>query len=91
MPRGDRMGPLGKGPKTGRGFGLCSDSSEPEHMNNFERRGMGRGQGSIGNRCRGCGEKSFGRLNRRKEIEPTHEDLYEMLEEIRDRLDKLEK
>lgn len=26
MPRGDRTGPDGKGPKTGRGLGYCSGS-----------------------------------------------------------------
>ena len=33
MPFGDRTGPLGQGPKTGRGAGLCSGSAVPGSMN----------------------------------------------------------
>ncbi|MBU0667185.1 MAG: DUF5320 domain-containing protein [Nanoarchaeota archaeon] len=29
MPRGDRTGPMGEGPKTGRGAGYCSGNDEP--------------------------------------------------------------
>lgn len=30
MPRGDKTGPEGKGPKTGRGLGKCSDKDVKE-------------------------------------------------------------
>lgn len=33
MPRGDKTGPEGKGPKTGRGLGLCSGSDKPGYQN----------------------------------------------------------
>ncbi len=55
MPRGDRTGPLGEGPMTGRGMGLCAGYNVPGYMNggvnprsrgNF---GLGRGKGR-GNR-----------------------------------------
>ena len=42
MPFGDRTGPLGQGPMTGRGAGLCAGSAVPENMNPDSGRGMGR-------------------------------------------------
>lgn len=33
MPRGDRRGPLGMGPMTGRGMGHCTGSDVPGYMN----------------------------------------------------------
>ena len=53
MPLGDRTGPLGQGPRTGRGAGLCSGFAVPGSMN------QGGGFGSFG---RGCGGR--GRRNR---------------------------
>ncbi len=32
MPRGDRSGPSGEGPKTGRGMGYCSGNEHPGNM-----------------------------------------------------------
>ncbi|WP_455383119.1 DUF5320 domain-containing protein [Salinispira pacifica] len=32
MPHGDRRGPMGGGPRSGRGFGYCSGSDRPGHM-----------------------------------------------------------
>ena len=53
MPRGDKTGPLGEGPITGRGMGFCAGYNVPGYMNggvnprargNFGfGRGMGRG------------------------------------------------
>lgn len=45
MPRGDKTGPDGQGPMTGRGFGYCAGYSSPGCMNNIPGRGMGRGHG----------------------------------------------
>lgn len=57
MPGGDRTGPQGKGPRTGRQLGLCSGSDKPGYeseeptqgkgFNNGLRqgRGLGRGRG----------------------------------------------
>ncbi len=55
MPGGDRTGPQGKGPKTGRGLGYCSGSDKPGFesdeptqglgLNNGFRRGRGQGRG----------------------------------------------
>lgn len=48
MPRGDGTGPMGMGPKTGRGMGSCTGFAAPGNVNGgfF---GMGRGHGR-GNR-----------------------------------------
>jgi len=47
MPRGDRTGPSGMGPMTGRGMGFCAGYNAPGFVNQgFGRgRGMGRGFG----------------------------------------------
>ncbi len=57
MPFGDRTGPRGLGPRTGRGLGYCSGYSYPGYMNPLGYgwgRGFGRGWG------RGFG-RGFGR------------------------------
>lgn len=52
MPRGDRTGPMGMGPMTGRGAGFCADYGLPGFINAIPGRGgMGLGRG----RCRGFG------------------------------------
>jgi hypothetical protein len=46
MPRGDMTGPLGSGPRTGRGLGYCAGYSYPGYMNPYGYgwgRGFGRG------------------------------------------------
>lgn len=43
MPGGDRTGPLGYGPKTGRAAGYCARYQEPGYMNPIMGRGGGRG------------------------------------------------
>lgn len=62
MPRGDRTGPEGNGPKTGRGLGGCkptgSNQSQPFQYNGPYGRGLGKGRG------RGFGQgqgQGFGR------------------------------
>jgi hypothetical protein len=45
MPRGDRTGPAGQGPRTGRGMGYCSGYATPGYMNPGPGMGMGRGMG----------------------------------------------
>lgn len=51
MPGGDRTGPLGAGPRTGRGAGYCSGYAVPGYMNPVSGRGSwgwgayGRGRG----------------------------------------------
>lgn len=53
MPRGDRTGPVGMGPMTGRAAGYCTGYPEPGFMNPIGGRGYrGRGRGFW---CRGGG------------------------------------
>lgn len=60
MPRGDRTGPWGAGPMTGRAAGYCAGYPIPGYMN--PRLGYGRGYGRGWRRSfdRGCG-RGFGR------------------------------
>jgi len=44
MPFGDGTGPLGLGPRTGRGLGYCSGHPYPGYLNPIGR-GWGRGRG----------------------------------------------
>ncbi len=53
MPRGDRTGPRGFGPMTGRGAGFCAGYAAPGYMNPGMRGGMGYGRG------RGFGGRHF--------------------------------
>jgi len=61
MPRGDRTGPMGAGPMTGRGAGYCAGYSAPGYVNPIPPRsgGFGYGHGGWG-RGRGWG-RGFGR------------------------------
>jgi len=48
MPRGDRTGPAGLGPMTGRAAGFCAGYDVPGYMNPGWGRGRGRGFGFFG-------------------------------------------
>lgn len=50
MPRGDRMGPAGTGPRSGRAVGYCAGFDVPGFANPGPRggRGFGRGRGGFG-------------------------------------------
>ena len=53
MPGGDRTGPAGMGPMTGRGAGFCAGYPAPGYMNLIPGRGFfgwGRGGGGRGHR-----------------------------------------
>ena len=45
MPGGDRTGPMGMGPMTGRAAGFCAGYPVPGYMNPMSGRGFGRGFG----------------------------------------------
>ena len=45
MPFGDKTGPLGQGPMTGRGQGFCAGNAVPGSFNSAPGFGMGRGGG----------------------------------------------
>lgn len=69
MPGGDRKGPGGAGPRTGRGMGDCSGSAQPGTQQQEQRpsgrsgrglRGGRRGAGMGGNRQPGSGIRRGG-------------------------------
>jgi len=55
MPRGDRTGPMGYGPMTGRGMGYCAGYPTPGYMNPGPGFGYGRGMGFARGFGRGMG------------------------------------
>lgn len=60
MPQGDRTGPMGQGPRTGRSLGFCSGYDTPGSTKGFR---MGRGSGFGMNLGRGRGHgrgRNFG-------------------------------
>ena len=64
MPRGDKTGPEGKGPKTGRGLGYCSGSDKPGYESDQPRQGRARGSrdGQGGGRGRNAGRRGLRRV-----------------------------
>lgn len=81
MPRGDKNGPTGQGPLTGRGLGVCGSENI---------RFVGNGQG----RARGLG-RGFNRnfrnvptSNYTPSLEEEKRDLENRLSEIKNQLDK---
>jgi hypothetical protein len=60
MPRGDRTGPMGMGPMTGRAAGYCAGFDMPGYMNPVPGRGRGMGFG-MGRGFRGPGFGGGGR------------------------------
>lgn len=55
MPRGDRTGPMGAGPMTGRAAGTCAGFAAPGTANLGRGRGCGMGFGRGGGGGRGFG------------------------------------
>jgi hypothetical protein len=60
MPAGDRTGPMGQGPMTGRGAGYCAGFPVPGFMNPGPGLGWGFGRGWGRGRGRGWG-RGWGR------------------------------
>ncbi len=94
MPGGDKSGPRGSGPMTGRGLGYCTGNRGPGFSN--WARGMGY---RLGMRFRGGGGRRFNRfqspanprgssrLKPEEEISPLEEEA----EALRDELNNIEK
>ena len=60
MPRGDKTGPQGFGPMTGRRMGLCDGNNNPE-IENSTNAGFGFGRQSRNGNSGGQGRKFFSR------------------------------
>ncbi len=63
MPRGDRRGPDGAGPMTGRALGYCAGNDQPGFTANAAPQGVGRGPRNGAGRGPGFG-RGFGRGRR---------------------------
>lgn len=103
MPRGDRTGPSGGGPKTGRGMGYCTGNDQPGYMTpgtnwgrGFGRRfrgGQGYGWGPGFGFRHGYGNYYQGNVNDVSEktlIENEIRILKDQLSALEDRLSKTE-
>jgi len=60
MPAGDRTGPWGQGPRTGRALGYCAGFDSPGYTRSFGG-GMGMGRGFRYRGGRGFGRRFYGR------------------------------
>jgi hypothetical protein len=90
MPRGDRTGPNGAGPKTGRQMGFCTGNNGPGYSYG---RGFGCGRGFGGGRGFGQGwGRGFG--NWQENSEPTQttdiQNLTEEMNRLREQIGALE-
>jgi hypothetical protein len=87
MPGMDRTGPMGEGPRTGGGFGLCGSGADPQRAGTG--RGAGRGgrpRGGGRGRCFGGGRGRFAR----DVATPTPDtDVEQLQQEIRTLSDEL--
>ena len=81
MPQGDRTGPLGEGPLTGRGFGPCGRGL---------RRGLGRGYRRFGFRAAGF-EPELSKEQEAKILEAEKAEMEAEIETIKKKLSELKK
>lgn len=86
MPGGDRTGPRGEGPMTGRRAGFCAGFDSPGFVNSFSRRGLRRGVGF--GRGRGFGKRCWGYNPYFRSSLPTKKEEIELLKEERGYLEK---
>lgn len=93
MPGGDRRGPVGRGPMTGRGLGYCSSNlSDGGYFRGYGR-GMGYGNGRGRGRGRGPG---FGvwRMDTSKpvsqEADIQRDESSSVIDELKDKIRSLE-
>jgi hypothetical protein len=104
MPRGDRTGPSGLGPMTGRAAGYCAGYPVPGFMNPTRGfgRGLGRGRGRGWGRGFGRGwtypsviqppspEQEVAALeNYQKELEAEKVDLEQEMSQIKSRIEEM--
>jgi len=87
MPRGDKSGPKGDGPMTGRRMGYCTGNDRPG--NEFSGRSSGRGFGRGGRFRFGWGNGWFSTANTQNISK--EESINNELEILRKRVSSLEK
>lgn len=99
MPRGDRTGPLGQGPGTGRRLGDCTqDSYVDSNFMGFGRgRGTGRGMGMGRGRGLGMGlrnapvQTSAVQTTEKADLEKTVDDLKRQIALLAEKIDSMGK
>ncbi len=98
MPLGDKTGPTGLGPMTGRGLGQCNSDSRSGNFNNFQRQGMGfrRGFRGGGRGWFGYGQPPFFGLRYRNSFQyPTAKEekgiMTENLKALKEEMSAIEK
>lgn len=100
MPNKDGTGPMGMGPRTGRGTGVCAGNEIQEYIEPGTPRWHSWGRGrSRRRRFREGGAPGrewhgYDRPSREQEVDvfkAQDRDLQEVLQQINDRLDELEK
>ena len=100
MPNRDGTGPMGMGPRTGHGAGVCAGNEIQGYAEHVTPRWYGWGRGrSRRRRFRGGGAPGwewhgYDRPSREQEVDVLKaqpRDLQEVLQQINDRLDELEK
>ncbi len=101
MPRGDRRGPMGMGPMTGRGAGFCAGNTQAGFAGGFGRgmgRGMGYGRGygrgfgpGFGAGAVGWGVNPYPPVDERASLQAQSEALKGQMDAITRRLDELSK
>jgi hypothetical protein len=90
MPGGDRKGPEGGGPRTGRGLGYCIDNDQPGYGTGQPGRGFGRGFGWRGHGRRWRGHGGYPADNPEIDtLKAKNQELRGLLQLILDKLDKL--
>ena len=105
MPGGDRTGPEGLGPMTGRAAGYCAGSTVPGYANPAPRMGQGLGRGFRGGRGGWRGRRfavdpidiqgaAVGAITREQELDALRkqaEYLQSAIDDARRRIEELEK
>ncbi len=86
MPRGDRTGPAGQGPMTGRKTGRCAGNDGFHYGNKFLGRGFSRGFG-FGN----YSQKPFTETSEKNRIETAINALKSQLQNLEKRRDEMSK
>ena len=90
MPRGNKRGPEGAGPMTGRGMGYCAGYDVPGYANHGPEAGFGRGMGRRNARGHGQGyrRRYFHPDTAWDELAPTKEEEFNALKTKADRLQR---
>ncbi|MBN2723832.1 MAG: DUF5320 domain-containing protein [Deltaproteobacteria bacterium] len=96
MPFGDRRGPEGRGPMTGRGNGLCSGNRTGGYVDHDYPRGRGRGYGrgvgaSFRGSGRGRGRDFYYRYDVTHNEYADYDSMADEISKLRNRLEELEK